>query len=77
MKTHSHGIVTGYRSEDQARYMKIPVADIKAGRCVSCRAEVFLNRFGVSAVRERDADVICRNCDRVEGQSVDRSLIES
>lgn len=77
MKTRSHGIVTGFRSEDQRRYLMIPPADIRAGRCVSCRAEVFLNVNGVSAVRERDADVICANCDRVDGSDVDRSLIES
>lgn len=77
MKTHAHGIVTGYHRDDPERHRKIPPADIPAGRCVGCRTVVFLNTFGVSAVRERDADVICRRCDRVEGLDVDRSLIES
>ena len=76
-KTHVHGLVAGYRSEDQRRYRMIPAADIKGGKCVSCRAEVFVNVYGVSALRERDADVICMNCDAREGASVDQSMIES
>ena len=76
-KTHVHGVVVGYRSEDQRRYLKYPKAEIRGGRCVSCRAEVFVNSFGASALRERDADVICMNCDSREGSSVDRSMIES
>ena len=73
----AHGLVVGYRAEDTRRYFKQPRADIRAGRCVDCRAEVFLNVYGVSAVRERDADVICANCDAREGALVDRELIES
>jgi hypothetical protein len=77
VKTHSHGLVVGYRSEDQRRYLMVPRAEIRAGRCVSCRAEVFVNMNGASALRERDADPICVNCDAREGSHVDRSLIES
>lgn len=77
MKTHSHGIVVGYHRDDHERHRKIPPADIVAGRCVACRCVVFLNALGLSAVRERDADVICRRCDRTVGLDVDRSLIES
>jgi hypothetical protein len=73
----SHGLVTGFRSEDQRRYRKVPAATVRAGRCVDCRAEVFVNIFGASALIERDADVICANCDAREGALVDRELIES
>lgn len=77
MKTRVHGLVVGYRSEDQRRYRMVPRADVRGGRCVACRCEVFVNVNGVSALRERDADVICWNCNEREGASVDRSLIES
>lgn len=73
----SHGIVTGYHRDDDRRHRMIPPADLHAGRCVSCGCNVFLNANGVSAIRERDADVICRRCDKDVGQEVDRSLIES
>lgn len=74
----SHGIVVGFRSEDQRRYLKIPPADIRAGKCVAgCGCEVFVNRYGASALRERDADPICENCNAREGADVDRTLIES
>lgn len=76
-KTHVHGLVVGYRSEDQRRYRMQPRADIDGGRCVSCRCVVFVNANGVSALRERDADVICAGCDQREGVSVDHSMIES
>jgi hypothetical protein len=77
VKTRSHGIVVGYRSEDPRRYRMIPPADTKAGRCVVCRNVVYVNANGASALRERDADPICRVCDHNEGVEVDRSLIES
>lgn len=77
MKTHSHGVVVGFHRDDVDRWMKIPPADIYAGNCVSCGCNVFLNTYGVSAVRERDADCICRRCDKLHGLEVDRSLIES
>lgn len=76
-KTHEHGIVVGYHRDDPQRHWMIPVADTVAGRCVGCRTPVFLNTNGVSAVRERDAGVICVRCDKFEGVQVDRSLIES
>lgn len=72
-----HGIVEGFRSEDQRRYRKIPAADIRLGRCVSCRAEVYGNIFAVSALRERDADPICANCYACEARDVTRDLISS
>lgn len=75
--TNIHGLVTGFHRDDHERYRKIPVADIRAGNCVACKCTVFLNPFGVTAVRERDADVICRRCDRIEGLAVDRTFIES
>jgi hypothetical protein len=77
VKTHSHGLVTGYRSEDQRRYLMYPKADIRAGRCVSCRCEVFVNPSGAGALRDRDADPICANCDLREYEALNRSLIES
>lgn len=77
MKTRSHGVVVGYRSEDQRRYLLTPQATIRGGACISCRADVFINSNGVSALRERDADVICWNCNRAHAADVDRSLIES
>jgi hypothetical protein len=73
----THAVVVGFRSEDQRRYRMIPPATIRSGRCVGCRAEVFLNELGTSAVTERDADVICVNCDAREGVHVDRDMIES
>lgn len=76
-KTHSHGIVVGFRPEDSRRYRMIPKADIRAGRCVVCRVEVYVNANGASALRERDADPICKYCDERDGTHVDRTLIES
>jgi hypothetical protein len=77
MKIRSHGIVVGYHRDDNERWTKVPPADIHAGNCVSCGCNVFLNINGVSAVKERDADCICRRCDKMFGTEVDRSLIES
>lgn len=73
----THGVVVGFRSEDQRRYRMVPPATIRSGKCVSCRAEVFLNELGVSAITERDADVICAGCDQRDGLEVDRGMIES
>lgn len=76
-KTRSHGLVVGYHRSDDERFKMIPPADIHAGVCVSCGCHCFVNVNGVSALRERDADVICRLCDRRVGSEADRSLIES
>lgn len=76
-KIHSHGIVRGYRPEDSRRYRMIPKADIRAGRCVVCGCEVYVNANGASALQERDADPICAYCDERDGREVDRSLIQS
>lgn len=74
----SHAIVIGYRREDLRRYSeKIPPADIPGGACISCGHQVYFNHFGVSAIRERDADVCCDACETLYGADINRSLIES
>lgn len=75
--TRQHGLVTGYHRDDIARHRMIPPADIPSGRCVGCGCQVFLNANGISAVRERDADVICRRCDRRDGREIEQQMIES
>jgi hypothetical protein len=75
--TNPHGLVTAYHRDDNERWRKVPPADILGGNCVSCGCNVFVNVNGASALRERDADLICRRCDRLYGADADRSLIES
>ena len=74
----AHAIVIGYAEGDLRRFVeKRPPADILGGRCISCRRKVFFNAFGISAIRERDADVCCDDCERRYQADIDRSLIES
>ena len=77
-EARAHALVVGYRREQLAeRFAKIPVADIVGGRCISCSAPVYFNAFGVSAIRERDADVVCERCEKLYSAEINRALIES
>ncbi len=74
----AHAIVVGYRREDLRRYTeKTPVADIPGGKCISCGHLVYFNRYGIGAIRERDADVVCDVCEREYSADINHSLIES
>lgn len=74
----SHALVVGFPREMLAeRFAKIPVADIVGGRCIGCSRPVYVNVFGASAIRERDADVVCTACERMYDAEINRSLIES
>lgn len=75
----SHALVIGYRREDlyERLIAKIPPADIVGGKCISCGDPVYVNVFGASAIRERDADVCCHVCERRYDAEINRSLIES
>lgn len=76
--SRSHALVIGYRREQLAeRYAKIPRAEIVGGKCVGCSADVYVNVFGASAIRERDADVCCERCERMYDADINRSMIES
>lgn len=74
---HSHAIVVGYAKSDVRRHMKIPPADQRAGRCISCGRDVYVNAYGLSAIVERDADVCCDDCEHRYSADINRSLIES
>lgn len=76
-EARAHAIVVGFLKDDLRRFRKIPVADIDGGRCISCSKPVFFNLFGVSAIREKDADVVCDQCERRYQADIDRALIES
>jgi hypothetical protein len=77
-EARSHAVVVGFRREQLAeRYAKIPVADIVGGKCVGCSELVYVNSFGASAIRERDADCVCTRCERLYDADINRSLIES
>ena len=75
----SHALVIGYRKEQLRERLveKIPPADIVGGRCVGCSANVYVNVYGASAIRERDADVCCTVCEKLYDADINRSLIES
>lgn len=76
--TRAHSIVIGFRREQLAeRYAKIPVAEIVGGKCIGCSVDVYVNVFGASAIRERDADVCCEWCEKMYDADINRSLIES
>lgn len=74
----SHALVVGFSREQLAeRFAKIPPADIVGGKCIGCSRPVYVNVFGASAIRERDADVCCTRCERMYDADINRSLIES
>jgi hypothetical protein len=74
----SHAVVVGYRgSQLAARYAKIPPAIIVGGKCIGCSESVYVNEFGASAIRERDADVVCDRCEVLYDADINASLIES
>lgn len=77
-EARAHSIVVGYVREQLAeRYAKIPVADLVGGKCIGCSRPVYVNIFGASAIRERDADVCCERCEKLYDADINRSLIES
>lgn len=76
-EARAHAIVVGFLEGDTRRHFKIPKADIVGGKCISCGKPVYFNLFGVSAIREKDADVVCDHCERRYGADIDRDLIES
>jgi hypothetical protein len=77
-EARSHALVVGFRREQLAeRYAKIPPAEIVGGKCIGCSAPVYVNVFGASAIRERDADVVCTGCERRYDAEINRALIES
>jgi len=47
---------------------------LMGGYCVGCGCAVYLNTLGISAVRERDADVACSECESLYGADITRSL---
>lgn len=47
---------------------------IVGGRCISCSREVYLNQMGYSAVIEKDADVVCMDCEDRYSAEITRSL---
>lgn len=60
-----------------AQVVKLPLdlqCHIQAGSCVGCGATVYLNQLGYSAVRERDADVCCMECEDRYSADISRSL---
>lgn len=74
----SHALVIGFPREMLAeRYAKIPIADIVGGKCIGCSRPVYVNIFGASAIRERDADVCCIYCEQMYDAEINRALIES
>ncbi len=76
--TRAHSIVVGFTREQlYERYLKIPIADIIGGRCIGCSRDVYVNAYGASAIRERDADVCCTRCEKMYDADINRSLIES
>ena len=71
--------MVGFRREQLYERLraKIPPADIIGGKCISCGCSVYVNVFGASAIRERDADVVCSRCEKLHDADLNRSLIES
>lgn len=49
-------------------------ASIIGGKCIGCNRDVYLNRLGMSAVREKDADVCCVECEQGYGADLTYSL---
>lgn len=77
-EARSHALVVGFRREQLAeRYAKYPIADIIGGKCIGCSCDVYVNPFGASAIRERDADVVCGRCEVLYDADINRALIES
>ena len=61
-----HALVVCYRRDDLAgRFLMRPPADIRAGRCIGCGVEVYVNPSGAQAIRERDCDLVCTGCGAV------------
>lgn len=75
----AHALVIGYRKEDVRRFTeKFPPATIDAGPCIAdCGRHVFFNASGISAVRDRDADVCCLQCEYQFAADINRSMVES
>jgi hypothetical protein len=73
----SHALVVGFRKSDVRRHFKYPVAELVGGKCISCSQPVYVNVYGASAIRERDADVCCVECEALYDADINRSLIES
>jgi hypothetical protein len=75
----SHAIVIGFVREQIFERLKLkhPPADIVGGKCIGCSRDVYVNIYGASAIRERDADVCCERCEKLYDADINRSLIES
>lgn len=74
---HAHALVVGFRKADVRRAFKIPRADTVGGKCISCSQPVYVNAYGADAIRRRDADVVCLECEKRYGAQIDLDLIES
>ena len=48
--------------------------DIVGGKCISCGRDVYLNQLGYSAVLEKDADVVCMECEDRYSADITRAL---
>lgn len=75
----AHALVIGYRREQLKERLidKIPPAEIIGGRCIGCGCDVYVNIYGASAIRERDADVCCPRCESEYDADITRGMVES
>lgn len=74
----SHALVVCPVREDLAeRFAMVPPAMIRAGRCIGCSRDCYVNPSGAAAIRERDADVCCLRCERLYDADIKRAMIAS
>lgn len=57
-------LVVGFRDDDPRRWtLRGDIrGGLRAGACVDCHHEVYLDPGGISAIRDRDAKVACMFC---------------
>lgn len=78
MKARAHAIVVCPLWDDlYARNSMFPPADIRAGRCIGCSKQCAVNPSGAKAIRDRDADVCCLDCEKRYDADINHALIES
>ena len=63
LPSSSQRLVVGYRDDDPRRFgLPGVMGGEKAGKCIDCTHEVYMDRGAINTVRDRDTLVACMFC---------------
>ena len=71
-------LIVGYHERDPARFRAERFGPVHpAGRCGTCRSNVYVNKSGAKTIRDRDCAIICTFCRHDPELGYHPSIIEA